>query len=176
MSRNRSPRSPNWPASPPSLSTTASQFATRERFPDAEAIHAAEYEEIFPQLEINSSTYMIIVTRGHRDDLRVLRLAIQAPARFIAMIGSKRKVISIVKELEKEGVPRESFDKLTAPMGLDIGAVTPEEIGVSVVAEMIATRRQPDSNWRHVSKSIFTNPDLAGHLKWERPETVESAS
>jgi xanthine dehydrogenase accessory factor len=81
------------------------------------------------------------------------------------MIGSKRKVLSIVKELEKEGVPREAFERLTAPMGLEIGAVTPEEIAVSVVAEMIAVRRQPDSNWKQVSKSIFTNPDLQGLLK-----------
>jgi len=74
-------------------------------------------------------------------------------------------VISICKELEKEGVPREAFDRLTAPMGLDIGAVTPEEIAISVVAEMIAVRRQPESKWREVSKSIFTNPDLKGLLK-----------
>lgn len=141
------------------------RFASRERFPDAEEIHAAEYEQIFPRLEINSSSYLIIVTRGHRDDMRVLRLAVQTPARFIAMIGSKRKVISIVKELEKEGIPREKFERLTAPMGLDIGAVTPEEIAVSVVAEMIAVRRQPDSKWRELSKSIFTNPSLRGLLK-----------
>ena len=141
------------------------RFASRERFPDAEQIHAAEYEQIFPRLEINSSSYLIIVTRGHRDDMRVLRLAVQTPARFIAMIGSKRKVISIVKELEKEGIPREKFERLTAPMGLDIGAVTPEEIAVSVVAEMIAVRRQPESKWRELSKSIFTNPSLRGLLK-----------
>jgi xanthine dehydrogenase accessory factor len=90
---------------------------------------------------------------------------VQSPARFIAMIGSKRKVISIVKELEKEGIPRESFEKLTAPMGLDIGAISPEEIAVSVVAEMIAVRRMPDSDWKSLSKSIFTNPALRGHLK-----------
>ncbi len=141
------------------------RFASRERFPEAEEVHAGEYEEIFPRLEINSSSYLIIVTRGHRDDMRVLRLAVQSPARFIAMIGSKRKVISIVRELEKEGIPREKFERLTAPMGLDIGAVTPEEIAVSVVAEMIAVRRQPDSKWRELSKSIFTNPSLRGLLK-----------
>ncbi len=141
------------------------RFASRERFPDAEEVHAAEYEAIFPRLEINSSSYLIIVTRGHRDDMRVLRLAVETPARFIAMIGSKRKVINIVKELEKEGIPREKFERLTAPMGLDIGAVTPEEIAVSVVAEMIAVRRQPESKWRELSKSIFTNPSLRGLLK-----------
>ena len=71
----------------------------------------------------------------------MLRQAATTPARYVAMIGSKRKVISVVKELEKEGVPREALERIHAPMGLEIGAVTPEEIAVSVVAEMIAVRR-----------------------------------
>ncbi len=140
-------------------------FANRERFPEAEAVHAGVYEEVFAKLEVNASSYVIIVTRGHRDDLRVLRWAVTTPARYLAMIGSKRKVIALVKELEKEGVPRKAFERLTAPMGLDIGAVTPEEIAISVVAEMIAVRRQPDSKWRELSKSIFTNPALAHLVK-----------
>src|ERR1035438_9753649 len=86
-------------------------FASRERFPEAEEVHASEYEELFPKLSINETSYLIIVTRGHRDDMRVLKLAIDTPARYIAMIGSKRKVIGVIRELEKEGVrchPRES--------------------------------------------------------------------
>ncbi|MCW5982575.1 MAG: XdhC family protein [Bryobacteraceae bacterium] len=141
------------------------QFANRDRFPEADEIHAGIYEEIFPKLGITDSAYLIIVTRGHRDDLRVLRWAITTGARYISMIGSKRKVISLVKELEKEGAPREVFDRLSAPMGLEIGAVTPEEIAVSVVAEMIAARRNPNSSWRELSKSIFTNPALRPVLK-----------
>ncbi len=140
-------------------------FANRDRFPEADAIYAGEYEEIFPKLQVNDSSYLIIVTRGHRDDMRVLRWAVMTPARYIAMIGSKRKVISVVKELEKEGIPREAFERIAAPMGLEIGAVTPEEIAVSVVAEMIAVRRQPESRWRELSKSIFTNPELRRLLK-----------
>ena len=80
-------------------------FANRERFPEAAAVHAAEYEEVFPQLPINETSYLIIVTRGHRDDMRVLKLAIATPARYIAMIGSKRKVLNVIRELEKEGIP-----------------------------------------------------------------------
>jgi xanthine dehydrogenase accessory factor len=133
------------------------QFANRERFPEADEVHAGEYEQVFPQLSITDSCYLIIVTRGHRDDLRVLRWAIETPARYISMIGSKRKVLGVMKEIEKEGVPREAFDKLFAPMGLDIGAISPEEIAVSVVAEMIAVRRNAASPWRDVTKSIFQN-------------------
>ena len=133
------------------------QFANRERFPEAEQIYADEYEQVFPKLEINSNCYLIIVTRGHRDDMRVLRWAITTDARYIAMIGSKRKTISIIKEFEKEGVARELFERIHAPMGLEIGAITPEEIAISVAAEMIAMRRQPDSDWKALSKSIYAN-------------------
>ena len=81
------------------------------------------------------------------------------------MIGSKRKTISVVHELEKEGIPREAFDKVFAPMGLEIGAETPEEIAISVVAEMIAVRRAPDADWRQLSKSIFAHDRLKALLK-----------
>ncbi|HUP03056.1 MAG TPA: XdhC/CoxI family protein [Bryobacteraceae bacterium] len=136
-------------------------FANRERFPEAEEVHAAEYEEIFPKLAINESSYLIVVTRGHRDDMRVLKLAVATPARYVAMIGSKRKVIGVIRELEKEGVPREAFARLHAPMGLDIGAVSPEEIAISVAAEMIAVRRNAESNWRALALSID-----AGDARW----------
>jgi xanthine dehydrogenase accessory factor len=141
------------------------QFANRERFPEADEVHAGEYEQIFSKLDITSSGYIVIVTRGHKDDMRVLKLALNTPARYVAMIGSKRKVLGVMKELEKEGTPREAFERLHAPMGLDIGAVTPEEIAISVVAEMIAVRRGASSDWRSVSKSIYQNPALRGVLK-----------
>jgi xanthine dehydrogenase accessory factor len=129
-------------------------FANRERFPEADDVVAGEYEEVFPKLEVNTSSYLIIVTRGHRDDLRVLRWAVTTPAKYIAMIGSKRKVLGVVKELEHEGIAAELFDRVSAPMGLDIGAQSPEEIAVSVAAEMIAIRRNADTPWRALSKSL----------------------
>jgi xanthine dehydrogenase accessory factor len=140
-------------------------FANAERFPEAEATYAEEYEDVFPKLPVNSSSYVIIVTRGHRDDMRVLRWAVNTPARYIAMIGSKRKTISVVHELEKDGIPREAFEKVFAPMGLEIGAEMPEEIAISVVAEMIAVRRAPDTDWRQLSKSIFAHDRLKALLK-----------
>src|ERR1019366_7779844 len=142
-------------------------FANRERFPEAAEIYAEEYEEVFAKLPVNETSYVIIVTRGHRDDMRVLRWAVSTNARYIAMIGSKRKVINVIKELEKEGIAQESFARVFAPMGLEIGAVSPEEIAVSVVAEMIAVRRNADSDWRALSKSVFTDESLrALLLKW----------
>ncbi len=129
-------------------------FANRERFPEAAEIYAGPYQETFARLKITEHSYLIIVTRGHRDDRLVLAWALTTPARYIAMIGSRRKVIAIVKELQKEGVAPSAFERLFAPMGLEIGAVTPEEIAVSVVAEMIAVRRRAESAWRELSKSI----------------------
>jgi len=139
-------------------------FANRERFPDADEVWADDYENVFPRLSVNETSYLIIVTRGHRDDMRVLKWAIGTPAKYVAMIGSKRKVISVVRELEGEGIPASAFERIHAPMGLEVGAVTPEEIAVSVVAEMIAVRRNPDSEWRQISKSVYANEKLRAHL------------
>ncbi len=140
-------------------------FANPERFPEADETYADEYEAVFPKLPVTSTSYLIIVTRGHRDDMRVLRWAVGTPAKYIAMIGSKRKTISVIHELEKEGFPREAFEKIFAPMGLEIGAESPEEIAISVVAEMIAVRRAPEADWRALSKSIFAHENLRALLK-----------
>ncbi len=140
-------------------------YANRERFPEAAEIHAEEYEAVFDKLALHESSYLIIVTRGHRDDMRVLRWAVNTPARYIAMIGSRRKTLGVIRELEKEGISRDRFERLHAPMGLEIGAVTPEEIAVSVVAEMIAVRRNSSSGWRDVSKSIFATEASRALLK-----------
>lgn len=132
------------------------RFANRERFPEAAAVYADEWEKVFPQLAVNESSYLVIVTRGHKDDMRVLRWAVATPARYVGLIGSKRKVIEIYKILEGEGVPRETLERVHAPIGVEIGALTPEEIGVSIVAELIAVRRNvavpgPKSLGRSVS-------------------------
>jgi xanthine dehydrogenase accessory factor len=140
-------------------------FANRDRFPDVDEVIAGEYEEVFPRLDVTEICYLIIVTRGHRDDMRVLRWAVSTPARYIAMIGSKRKVISVIKELEKEGIARQDLERIYAPMGLDIGAISPEEIAISVAAEMIAIRRKPDSPWQPLSKSIFAPGEARPALK-----------
>jgi xanthine dehydrogenase accessory factor len=117
------------------------QFANRERFPEASRLYAEEWEKNFAQLEPNEFSYIVITTRGHKDDMNVLRWAVGTRARYIGLIGSKRKVLEIYKVLEEEGAPRERLERVHAPIGLEIGALTPEEIAVSIVAEMIAVRR-----------------------------------
>jgi xanthine dehydrogenase accessory factor len=120
-------------------------YANRERFPEARDVYADDFETVLSQLAPNHSSYLVIVTRGHRDDMRVLRWAVETPARYIGMIGSQRKVIAIYKELEQAGVSPEKLARVYAPVGLDIGAITPEEIAIAIAAELIAIRRGSES-------------------------------
>jgi xanthine dehydrogenase accessory factor len=115
-------------------------FANAERFPMATDIHTS-YEDAFAKIHPNASSYLLIVTRGHKEDMRVLAWAVRTEARYIGMIGSKRKVLSVYKALENDGYKPEEFERVFAPMGLEIGALSPEEIAVSIVAELIAVRR-----------------------------------
>ena len=126
-------------------------YANRERFPEARQVIAEDFDKAAAQLTPGESSYIVIVTRGHRDDMRMLRWAVQTPARYVGMIGSKRKTITIFKELQQEGLPAHLFDRVYAPIGLDIGAITPEEIAVSITAELIAKRRNVERDLPHMS-------------------------
>ena len=128
-----------------------SSYATTERFPAAREVHALDFDEATRRLDPNESSYIVIVTRGHRDDMRILRWAVQTRARYVGMIGSKRKVIEIFKALRQEGLPAHLFDHVHAPIGLDIGAITPEEIAVAITAELIAHRRHATGPLPHLS-------------------------
>jgi xanthine dehydrogenase accessory factor len=128
-----------------------SSYATKERFPAAREVHALEFDEAMHKLDPNESAFVVIVTRGHRDDMRILRWAVQTRARYVGMIGSKRKVIEISKTLQDEGIPAHLFERVHAPIGLDIGAITPEEIAVAITAELIALRRHATAALPHLS-------------------------
>ena len=128
-----------------------SSYASRERFPAAQEVQAIDFDEAMKKIDPSESSFIVIVTRGHRDDMRLLRWAVQTRARYIGMIGSKRKVIGIFKSLQAEGLPAHLFDRVHAPIGLDIGAVTPEEIAVAITAELIAIRRGATATLPHLS-------------------------
>jgi len=147
-------------------------YASRERFPEAKEVIAQDFEHAMAGLLPNQSSYIVIVTRGHRDDMRVLRWAVQTEARYIGMIGSKRKTITIFRELTKEGIPAELFDRVHAPVGLDIGAITPEEIAVAITAELIAVRRRSERALPHMSwfKGRTTESNPAEHSVEARKE------
>ncbi len=126
-------------------------YANAERFPNALKIIAKDFDEALAELTPSDSSYMVIVTRGHRDDMRVLRWAVQTQARYIGMVGSKRKAITVFRELTREGLNPALFDRVQSPVGLDIGAVTPKEIAVSIVAELIAMRHHAERALPHMS-------------------------
>jgi xanthine dehydrogenase accessory factor len=119
-------------------------FANAERFPMAQEIFT-NFEDAFAKLHPSAASYVVIVTRGHKEDMRVLAWAVRTQARYVGMIGSRRKVFSVYKALEKEGYRMEEFERVFAPMGLEIGALSPEEIALSIVAELVAVRRNADS-------------------------------
>jgi len=116
-------------------------FANKERFPSAAATHAGPWEEIFQKITPSNLSYIVIATRGHKGDLDCLRWAVTTDARYVGMVGSKRKLAEFSKILTAEGVSAQWLERVHSPVGLDIGALTPEEIAVSIVAEMIAVRR-----------------------------------
>lgn len=134
-------------------------FANAERFPMATEVFTS-YEEAFEKLKPNAMTYVAIITRGHKDDMRVLEWAVGTEARYIGMIGSKRKVLSVYKALGKNGIPMEKFERVYAPVGLEIGALTPEEIAVSVTAELIAIRRNASPGVAHKALRLEEVPAL----------------
>jgi xanthine dehydrogenase accessory factor len=149
-------------------------YANTERFPNAFQVIAKDFNEALAEVTPSESSYIVICTRGHRDDMRVLRWAVQTPARYIGMVGSKRKAITVFRELTREGLDAALFDRVHSPVGLDIGAVTPEEIAVSIVAELIATRRHaeralPHMSWFHSGRHIG-----AAEVKPGAPAPAES--
>jgi xanthine dehydrogenase accessory factor len=119
-------------------------FANLQRFPMAQQVFTS-YDTAFEAIHPNAATYLVIVTRGHKEDMRVLAWAVRTEARYVGMIGSKRKVLSVYKALEHEGYRAEEFERVFAPMGLEIGALSPEEIAISIVAELVAVRRNAES-------------------------------
>ena len=121
------------------------EFASADRFPDAAQVICDDFAKAIRDLKITSFDYVVIVTRGHRFDDLCLRgvLAGEFPA-YLGMIGSRRRTSVQLQMLRDEGVDPAKLARINTPIGLDIGAVTPEEIAVSILSEVIAYRRQPE--------------------------------
>ena len=121
-----------------------SEFANRERFPEADEVIAQDFQLAFPQLTTNKASYIAIVTRGHLQDETVLEWAVKTEAAYIGMIGSRKKNQTVFSHLRAKGIPEKRLKEVHAPIGLNIDAKTPEEIAVSIIAEIIKVRRQGD--------------------------------
>ncbi|MGH7377533.1 MAG: XdhC family protein [Candidatus Methylomirabilales bacterium] len=116
-------------------------FANPQRFPEADQVIAANIPATIKDYPLTPDTHLVLVTRGHQLDQEALKLAIHAPLGYIGMIGSKRRVRAVLAHLRRHGVPEERLAAVHAPIGLPIGAETPAEIAVSILAEIVAVRR-----------------------------------
>jgi xanthine dehydrogenase accessory factor len=115
-------------------------FANQNRFPDADEVIVSEFERCFDNLNIDETSYLVIVTRGHLYDGFVLEQALKTKACYIGMIGSKKKIRTLYQNLTEKGIAKETFERVHAPIGIHINSETPEEIAVSIVAELINQR------------------------------------
>lgn len=139
-------------------------FATRERFPDADRLVRADFSDPFADIALHGRTHLLLVTRGHKYDYECLIRALRAdpPPAYIGMIGSRRRVRATYVQLMEEGFARAALDRIHAPVGLDVGAETPEEIAVAVAAELVLLSRGgsgvPLKDVERVSERFFTDP------------------
>ena len=118
------------------------EFANTERFPRAEdTIVVPDYTRAMDQVPVNANTFIVVATRGHWFDDLALEAAVQTPAKYVGLLGSKRKTILIYQRLIQLGIPPEKLIDVHAPVGLDIGALTPEELAVSIMSEIIMRRQ-----------------------------------
>lgn len=117
------------------------RFASKERFPDATEVHVRNFENAFDGFNMGPNCYVLIVTRGHQHDETVLAQAVRTAAPYVGLIGSRGKIGAIFKHLRRDGIGDEDLARVRAPVGLEIGSRTVQEIAISIAAELIAFRR-----------------------------------
>jgi len=151
-------------------------FATRERFPDADRLVRADFSDPFADIAIHERSHLLLVTRGHKYDYECLIRALRhdPPPAYIGMIGSRRRVRATYVQLIEEGIDRHLIGRIYAPVGLDIGAETPEEIAVSVAAELVMLDRggsgAPLKGVERVAERFFTPQENTDHDTPGRPD------
>ena len=114
------------------------EFAAKERFPMAEALNVAPYENCLNAFNITPNTAIVVGSRGHHYDDLALEAAVRTSASYVGLLGSKRKAIMIYEALLKRGVPIERIKQVRSPVGLDLGGRSPEEIALSIMSEIVA--------------------------------------
>jgi xanthine dehydrogenase accessory factor len=115
-------------------------FATRERFPEGVEVMNADMVQALETMPIGWNTFIVVATRGHKLDSHCLRAAVKTQARYVGLLGSRRKTILVERMLQGEGVPEERLREVHAPIGLDLGGRTPAEIALAIMAELSAER------------------------------------
>ncbi len=121
------------------------EHANRENIPDADEIVVNDFVSVFSKVHVGPGSYIVIATRGHNHDLDALKSALRTDAGYVGLLGSRRKKALLFRTLGEEGFRREEIHRVLIPVGLPIGSVTPEEIAVSIMAQIIQTRRKDGS-------------------------------
>lgn len=134
-------------------------FANAQRFPEADKVICESFEKAFDKINLKSSDYVVAITRGHKYDGVILRKVLKHELRYVGMIGSKRRAKGMLEELLEEGYSKEKLNQVHSPIGLDIGAVTPDEIAVSIVAQLISYKNM-SSAYSSADKSIQPEFDI----------------
>lgn len=134
-------------------------FANSTRFPEAERVICEDFQKSFNLIEFKKSDFVVVITRGHRHDKLVLSNVVNNNLSYVGMIGSRRRVKGMMDELLSEGFSKEVLDKVNSPIGLDIGAITPEEIAISIVSELISFKNKGNS-----SSKKFAYPEFDKEL------------
>jgi xanthine dehydrogenase accessory factor len=142
-------------------------FANRTRFPNASEVICESFERISRHLTFQAGDCVAIMTRGHRHDIECLRsvLSSQILPSYVGMIGSRRRVAIVRRQMKDEGFPPERLERLHAPIGLDIGAVGPEEIALSILAEIVREKRESVARKRECHADMELLELLAGDLE-----------
>lgn len=118
------------------------EYANRELLPDADDVIVSDFDAVFRKVLVDRSMYIVIATRGHNHDLEALKAALRTDAQYIGLMGSRRKKALIFKTLKSEGFSENDISRVIIPVGLPISSVTPEEIAVSIMAQIIRQRRE----------------------------------
>ncbi len=139
------------------------KFANAERFPDADLILVDPFAEAAAKMTIGRSSYAVVVTRGQKGDADALQAVLGKGLRFVGLLGSRPKAVHVMSELEERGVKTEALAEIHVPLGVEIGAQSPEEIAVSIMAELIAVRRGIDASAVRPMKM-----ELPGRLRMAR--------
>jgi xanthine dehydrogenase accessory factor len=140
------------------------EFANQENIPDAHELKVADFERAFEDIPVEAGTFIVVATRGHNHDLDAVKAALRTSASYIGLLGSRRKKALLNRALEESGFSQNDISRVIIPVGMDIGSVTPEEIAVSIMAQIIQKRRaQRGSHGSAASCSRLVQED--GHLK-----------
>ena len=141
------------------------EFSNKNRFPEAEKTLVSEYRDGIKTLVTNANTFVIVATRGHRHDDDAVAASLSTQASYVGLVGSKRKAILIFEKLISEGFSEKQINSVHSPIGLNIGARTPEEIAVSIMSEILSFRFGGPGTSMKLDDSLMSKSIKRGNQK-----------